>query len=915
MSQERPVRAGIYAESGAHVSVEQLVVVGGVGFGLRPPTRPIGDSESVVEALRPGAAVVPVGGESTALLAALTAWRAAPHTLAVAVLRGPAGSGKTRVASEFAASSTQAGWLAGFVDESASGRVIESPSPTLFVVDYAEAAPSTVIRSLLALRQAQDVARRLVLLVRAPKSTKSIIDELLVFADSTSDRDDVRRELRAATEFSLIDEFAPSTSALADLYQRALIAFARLPSLSHGRTPSMSVPVHIGRPPYTTPLMISAAAMLRVLEGKEGSLTADDVLDEVLAHERRYWARRVEEMRVAIEPRRRDLAGAVFTVAPGGDRAEAQALLKALPGLADDALATERDKIAGWWLSTYPDGRDRVRPVEPDLIGERLIASILGGEGDESSGVDVLLAVAGYASAGGRRALLRTLTRAAPESAILASHLHELLASQLSAFVGDVKAEGRRVDQPELVANTLALAVSRLGKLADADQAAAELTARPRPADTPASLRPLIAALARVGAASLGEREPVRRAAALSLEATMAGLIGRPQDALDAAVEAVRIRRALAAREPKVYRPSLAQALSTLSNRLSDIGRRPEARAAAEEAVQLISRLVVAGRRSSRVDLGVSLNTLAAARAAAGDDPGALEAAERAVSVFKELSDEPGGEVFLGDYAMTLTTMANRLNNDGEFERARDAAEQSLAIRRRLAENDPDLQEPNIALCLNNLAMIYAHLNRLEDAFAASSAAVEARRRLAARAPEIYSLSLARALSTHGNRAGALKRDDDAVEFTREAVAVLDELAKRRRQAILPELAGALNNYSAALQRQKRHEEAIVPAERAVACYDELVGEGELAHADSRAAGLRTLAAAYAGAHRLGDAVAAGECELAIRERLAELPAAVHRAQLARCLNTLAELVEGDGDLDRAKRLRERASDIETAQA
>ena len=913
MSQERSVRAGVYAESGAHVSVEQLVVVGGVGFGLRPPARPIDDTESVVEALRPGAAVVPVGDESAALLAALAAWRDAGHPLAVGVLRGPAGSGKTRVASEFAAGSAQAGWLAGFVDDSAGRGVIESPSPTLFVVDYAEAAPSTVIRALLALRQAQDMPRRLLLLVRAPKSTKAIIDELLVFADSTSDRDDVRRELRAATEFSFIDEFAPSVGALADLYQRALIAFARLPSLSRGRGPSMSVPVHIGRPPYTTPLMVSAAAALRVLEGKEGSLTADDVLDEVLAHERRYWARRVEEMRVAIEPRRRDLAGAVFTVAPGGDRADAQALLKALPGLADDALATERDKIAGWWLSTYPDGRDRVRPVEPDLIGERLIASLLGGEGDESAGVDVLLAVAGYASAAGRRALLRTLTRAAPESAVLAGRLHDLLAAQLPAFVGDVKAEARRVDQPEPVANTLAIAVSQLGTLVDADQVAAELTAQPRSADTPASLRPLITALARVGAASLGEGESVRRAAALSLEATMSGLIGRPQDALDAAVEAVRIRRALAARESELYQPSLAQSLSTLSNRLSDVGRRPEARAAAEEAVRLIDRLVADGRQSSRVDLGVSLNTLAAARAAAGDDPGALEAAERAVSVFKELSDEPGGEVYLGDYAMTLTTLGNRLNNDGEFERARDVAEQSLAIRRRLAEDDPDLQEPNIALCLNNLAMIYANLDRLDDAFEASSAAVEARRRLAARAPDVYSLGLARALSTHGNRAGALRRDDDAVEFTRQSVAVLDELAKRRRQAILPELAGALNNYSAALQRQKRYEEAIAPAERAAACYDELVEEGELAYADSRAAGLRTLAAAYGGAHRLDDAVATGERELAIRERLAELPAAAHRVQLARCLNSLAELVEGNGDPDRAARLRGRAGEIHNA--
>ena len=61
--------------------------------------------------------------------------------------------------------------------------------------------------------------------------------------------------------------------------------------------------------------------------------------------------------------------------------------------------------------------------------------------------------------------------------------------------------------------------------------------------------------------------------------------LGRREEALAAALEAVTLRRALAQSRPDAFTPDLAASLNNLANKLSDLGRREEALAAAQEAV------------------------------------------------------------------------------------------------------------------------------------------------------------------------------------------------------------------------------------------------------------------------------------------------------------------------------------------
>ncbi len=91
----------------------------------------------------------------------------------------------------------------------------------------------------------------------------------------------------------------------------------------------------------------------------------------------------------------------------------------------------------------------------------------------------------------------------------------------------------------------------------------------------------------------------------------MLSALGRREEALGAAKEAVGHYRALAAARPDAFTPDLAMSLNNLAIRLSDLGRREEALGMAEEAVRLRRALAAARPDAFTPDLASSLNNLA----------------------------------------------------------------------------------------------------------------------------------------------------------------------------------------------------------------------------------------------------------------------------------------------------------------
>jgi hypothetical protein len=67
------------------------------------------------------------------------------------------------------------------------------------------------------------------------------------------------------------------------------------------------------------------------------------------------------------------------------------------------------------------------------------------------------------------------------------------------------------------------------------------------------------------------------------------------------------LHRALAAARPDAFTPDLALSLNNFANRLSDLGRREEALTAAEEAVRLYRALAAARPDAFTIQLARSL--------------------------------------------------------------------------------------------------------------------------------------------------------------------------------------------------------------------------------------------------------------------------------------------------------------------
>jgi nephrocystin-3 len=92
----------------------------------------------------------------------------------------------------------------------------------------------------------------------------------------------------------------------------------------------------------------------------------------------------------------------------------------------------------------------------------------------------------------------------------------------------------------------------------------------------------------------------------------------------------------------------------------------------------------------------------------------------------------------MGAVATTLNSLGNVLSELRRFEEAEEAYREALEIRRRLAEKEPQVYEPDVAMTLNNLGLVLSDLRRLEEAEGAFREALGIYRRLADKEPQVW---------------------------------------------------------------------------------------------------------------------------------------------------------------------------------
>ncbi|WP_369373625.1 AAA family ATPase [Streptomyces sp. cg36] len=549
---------------------------------LLAPAARTRDLRSPAMLLRADAEAVTFHGRDEELRHLLDWCRGGREALSVQVLTGPGGQGKTRLARQLAATLREDEWIAAQLRpdlaDSAQGpdhdwSLLDTTSPLLLVVDYAETLPHRIRHLVERLRHTRR-RTRLLLVARSVGEWKS---------ETLGAGADTREILSGAPVTELAPLLARTAGAdtRAAAFTDAVRDFARLlgrvPGLADADWPHLASGV---RPPgsldaahYDSALSLQMSALGALLQrGPEpvGTAPGEPVEALVLGHEARYWEGTAASPVFRLgDLRPVTLRRAVAAAALCGAESPAQALAvtRGVPGLPDGRALD----VAEWLHALYPPSPGRYwGSLQPDRLAEYHVAAHVTGADDQTL----------------------------PPLWASASDPQRVRAITFLARAADAHDRAGRGGAASDVLRSLARTVSGAPPTADVLRAA--ISAVPYPTRSrPLALvdqylheRVLLACRERA-AAEPGAHE-VDLTVALNDLSLRYQQRGRSEHAMKALEGAIGIGRRSARRRPERADKALTMPLYNLSRILGDLDRQAESLAALEESIANERRLVAA---------------------------------------------------------------------------------------------------------------------------------------------------------------------------------------------------------------------------------------------------------------------------------------------------------------------------------
>ena len=695
------------------------------------------------------------------------------------VLSGEGGAGKSRLAAELCATMRREGWAAGLVEPedgaAADLGVEEIGRPTLLVVDYADHLQGYVadllrgaatrgshkVRILTVVRDGEAFLRRFALELDADAESLGPDHEIALGRSPLADEERVAHYRAACTAFSgvlgsPVPSTAPNTEPEPDEEElRLRLASMPLPLLVHARA-MLDV---LDRPGPQSP---GGSPLPAVPD--PGPIEAAEVLRELLEREdEKYWKPLFDGLLSTRRARRAVFA--VSTLVGAETEAEARSALGAVD-TAEMRSDTTRRRVVERMQDLYGD--DRLLPlVEPDLLGEQLIADTLlaGGSvgavldrvvsaGQLSRGLEVLLRMCGSPVGTLGATALAALVE------LVDTRLDRLVGQAIAVTVPDDPTVGHDARQlPSRLASCVELAAT--GSAAARVAAAVEFPPR-------VSLQRLAAAVYRIAADHAAAAEDDALAASLAARATTALAALGQYDAAQATLQ--QAMTYLGTTPTFASSPELARVLSAGSAVSLGTGRPAVAVQDATRAVQIVERLAGEdpGRHSAQLveaRLGLVLAFMAAGR---------RPEAERTAR--DSLADPSGldlsARLRLRAFLMYLLELRGDFGGAVELIRA--------GIDEIHAEHDPAEHLPEMCGLLVAQAVIQASLGRLVEGRASAEDAERTAEEFALGGREEGALLLAQVRLGAASVAAA---DQDRAEAAELAQLARDALFRLYRDA------------------------------------------------------------------------------------------------------------------------------------
>jgi Tetratricopeptide repeat len=841
-------------------------------------------------------------------LARLRQWRMGGPRLAIQWLHAPGGTGKTRLAAQFAAESVAVGWKVVTAIRGAGTILPELPSQDLrpgdvvgllFIVDYADQWPLTHLATLLSnpLFAQSEMRTRILLLARTADAWERVRAQLSIgtFAASSQFLGPL-----AAGPAQREEMFVAARDSFGRRYGPADVSGLRSPVPLDHRDLGLILAVHVAA-------LVAVDAHFRDhrAPADPASLTA-----YLLDREHDHWQRLRGDDTHELNPAERAfttlpgvMSRVVFAAALAGPVPRAVGI-GALRGLDDapDPEPTLADHAVCYPPATQAD--DTVlEPLYPDRLAEDYLALTIPGHDADfpakpwavgTGGALLVRSPDGNAAMWTPRAITFLAAAAERWSHVGPHYLYPLL----------------RVD-PRLALDAGGAALSSLAHLASAPISLFEAIEPHLPADGDPDLDVGVAAVVRrltehrlARTSDPGERAWLYEG--LAVRMSRAGLRA---EALKAAREAVRLCRSLASDDPHSFELVLAASLARISTYLAEMGQRKEALDAAMEAADLWKRLADADPDANGSGLANSLQDLGIALSQAGRPRQALAVAEKAVAIQRRLA-EKDPVTHRRWLAGSLINLSVDLARAGQWAPAAAHAREALGFYRELAAESPAVFQPDVALALSNLSSHLTELGEHAQALTMAQEAVVIRRRLAKASPAAFEPYFATSLSELASCLSALGRTDEALLAAEEALDIRHRLATAIPAAFDPDLAIALHNVALYQSDLASHEAALATSEQATQVWRRLA-HGHPAAFDHRLAhALSGVAAHLAELGRDAEALATAEEGVAIQRRLAEEAPEIHSAALAMSVANLGGYLARQGQLEQGLAATKEAAGI-----
>ncbi|WP_395570625.1 hypothetical protein [Streptomyces sp. BK79] len=845
---------------------------------LRAPYVPLDTQvHRPLQVLRAEHAVVPFQARDE--LTILTDWcrtvAAGPHT-GVTVVHGAGGAGKTRLALELAHRlAIRHGWYTGYLREQPTGRdwLGTVVSPTLIVLDYADARTADAEHLLALLKRRADRGAAPAVVVM---TARTVDGQWLTTLRTAWNRDG--HLVRESTPVHLPPEHPAGTV----LFHRAAHAF------HHGPDHELDIEAaDRAAPTDWTTLDHILLALLAARSPGRLPTTREDLYEEVLTHERAYWAQTYKKNahlgRGADAPLDvLNRAVASLTLHAPATRKETHAALRAVEELSDDAAW--RETIRTTLTTCLQPGPGEPLVLRPDPIADHLTLHEL--HDDE----DLLPAILDGLDGDRLLTALRQLNRAAmaePDSAT------RMVKAWITAGTERWKPVLR------IAAEQGGIALAALEQLVDDE------SARPWLDDLSAAIPfttiglPELALRAELRRLALlrtdGDVQPTDLAEQLQRVSRRQSAAGDRRAAAVSITEAVDHYRALAQVSPDAYSPDLAGSLNNLSVHQGDAGDREGALASITEAVDLYRALADASPAAHRADLAMSLNNLSNHQGDAGDRQGALASITEAVDLYRALADVSPA-VHLPNLATSLNNLSNHQGEAGDREGALASITEAVDLYRALAQDSPAAYLPDLAGSLNNLSNHQSEAGDRQGALASITEAVHHHRALAEASPAAHLADLAMSLNNLSNQQGHAGDRRAALASITEAVEIRRTLAQASPAAHLPDLAGSLNNLSVQQSAAGDRQGALASIIEAVDHYRALAQASPAAYLGDLATSLNNLSNHQGEAGDRQGALESITEAADLYRALAQVSPAAYLPDLAMSLNNLSVAQGEAGD-------------------